>query len=107
MYSRKAITLGIILFAVLIISPVAVSAAGNPVRGQSIYNLHCAGCHGGDGRGVIAGAPSFQAGSNTLMKPDNDLAVTIERGKGIMPGFGSVLKADQISDVIAHLRTFF
>ena len=108
MNSPKTIAIGIVLFALLTLSPaMSAVAAGNPMRGQSIYTVHCAGCHGGDGRGVVAGAPSFQAGTTTLMKPDNDLALTIRRGKGIMPGFESILQPDQISDVIAHLRTFF
>jgi len=97
----------LLLIAILSTYSLFVLAAGNPVRGQSIYTVHCAGCHGGDGRGVVAGAPSFQAGGTTLMKPDNDLAQTIRRGKGIMPGFDFVLQPDQISDVIAHIRTFF
>jgi len=95
------------IWAMLSIFPAFSAIAGNPVRGQSIYNQLCASCHGGDGRGVMAGAPSFQAGGTTLMKPDNDLAMTIRNGKGIMPGFSGVLHDDQIFDVIAHLRTFF
>lgn len=81
--------------------------AGNPFVGQSIYNSHCAGCHGGDGRGAIVGAPSFRAGSQALMNPDFKLRDVIARGKGIMPGFENVLKEDQIYDVIAHIRTFY
>jgi len=105
--SRKIKAITISIFVILAISPVVSAMAGNPIRGQSIYTVHCAGCHGGDGRGVIAGTPSFQAGSNALMKPDIDLAMTIRQGRGIMPGFDVILKEDQIYDVIAHIRTFF
>ena len=83
------------------------SIAGDPFRGQAIYNTHCAGCHGGDGVGIVAGTPSFRAPSQSLMQPDANLQQTIERGRGIMPGFAGILKPDQIYDVIAHLRTFF
>lgn len=81
--------------------------AGDPFRGQSIYNQHCVGCHGSDGVGLVAGTPSFRAPSPSLMQPDGNLQQTIEQGRGIMPGFAGILKPDQIYDVIAHLRTIF
>ena len=94
-------------FATLLLASAMPVQAGNPMRGESIYSAMCAGCHGGDGRGVLAGVPSFQAPSPALMKPDSDLALTIRQGRGIMPGFATQLQADQIADVIAHLRTFY
>jgi cytochrome c6 len=96
---------GLMLFGLLVSMPNAL--AGNAFAGQSIYNSHCAGCHGGDGRGVMAGTPSFQAGSPALAKPDFRLKELIQKGKGVMPAFKNILKEDQIYDVIAHLRTFY
>ena len=99
----------IILTLIISISAIAVSPlmAGDPFRGQSVYTAHCAGCHGGDGAGVLSGTPSFKAGSTVLMKADSELLITIRQGFGVMPGFNGRLKEDQIYDVITYIRTFF
>ena len=101
---RRIIILGV--YCILLCASGQV-IAGDPFKGQAIYNAHCAGCHGGDGVGIVAGTPSFRAPSQSLMQPDSNLQRTIERGRGVMPGFAGILKPDQIYDVIAHLRTFF
>jgi len=100
--------LGLLIFlTVAIIITASPLMAGDPFRGQSIYTAHCAGCHGGDGAGVLSGTPSFKAGSTVLMKADSELLITIRQGFGVMPGFNGRLKEDQIYDVITYIRTFF
>ncbi len=85
---------------------VGSAMAGNPMRGRTVYNEHCSGCHGINGRSTVGEVPNFSLGEG-LMQPDQALEQTIKNGKSIMPGYAGTLTDQQISDVIAHLRTFF
>jgi cytochrome c oxidase cbb3-type subunit 3 len=79
-------------------------------RGARIFQRTCSGCHGADGRG------SWRAGLATrprdLTKPDfqaqmsnEQLRHSIRVGKGQMPAFGGLMGDEEISDVIAFVRT--
>jgi cytochrome c oxidase cbb3-type subunit 3 len=79
-------------------------------RGARIFQRTCSGCHGADGKG------SWRAGLMTrprdLTKPEfqaqmtNDqLRHSIRVGKGQMPAFGGLMGDEEISDVIAFVRT--
>ena len=81
--------------------------AGDPMQGASIYTQQCAGCHGGNGIGIIAGTPNLAGNTQLMVKPDFELMNTILLGKGIMPAFQGKLTELQVLDVIAHIRTFF
>lgn len=72
-------------------------------NGRTIYNVHCAACHGASGEGVFPGAPAFQRGER-LMQPDQRLAATISGGKNAMPAFRGVLSERDIWDVVAYVR---
>lgn len=81
--------------------------AGDPLQGASLYTQHCAGCHGGNGIGVIAGTPNLAGNTPLMVKPDFELMNTVLMGKGIMPAFQGKLTQTQILDILAHIRTFF
>ena len=79
-------------------------------RGARIFQRTCSSCHGADGRG------SWRVGLATrprdLTKPEfqaqmtNDqLRHSIRVGKGQMPAFGGLMGDEEISDVIAFVRT--
>jgi mono/diheme cytochrome c family protein len=79
-------------------------------RGARIFQRTCSGCHGADGRG------SWRAGLVTrprdLTKPEFQAQMTNEQlrhsirvGKGQMPAFGGLMGDEEISDVIAFVRT--
>jgi|SRR5580658_191728 cytochrome c6 len=84
-----------------------------PTKGQgggdALYKSKCAGCHGPDGKGQTAvgkadnirdlGSAEVQAQS------DDAIAGIIGNGKGKMPAYGKSLKADQIKDLVAYIRT--
>ena len=103
--NRKAVA-GIFLCAVLLV----LSA---PVRGQdagaALYKTKCAACHGPDGKGETAmgkanklrdlGSPDVQKQSDT------ELTTIIENGKGKMPAYGKSLKAEQVKDLVAYIRS--
>lgn len=79
-------------------------------RGARIFVRTCAGCHGADGRGTLRPGlvkpprdltnPEFQA-----QRTNEQLRHSIRIGKGQMPSFGGLMPDDEISDVIAFLRT--
>ena len=81
------------------------SHAADVARGAELYRLHCAGCHGGDGRPVMPLAPDFSR-PTTLLKPDLTLLSAIRAGRGAMPAYQGLLRDRDILDIVAHLRTF-
>jgi len=101
MAAKKLFKFGIMI--TVLVSPMAF--AGDPFAGASVYNQHCAMCHGPNGKAVIAGTPDFLH-TNVLAKPDFELKNFVNAGKGIMPSFRGVLKDQEIMDVISYIRTF-
>ena len=81
-------------------------APANP-EGPKLYAQQgCVQCHGGDGKGIMTGAPNFtdkgwQTGHN-----DSQLTNTIKNGKPPMPGYGSRLNADQVTTLLSYVRSF-
>jgi len=78
--------------------------AANVARGQQLYNMHCAACHGPRGEGVMPEAPKFRMGER-LDQPDMVLMQSVRTGKKAMPPFFGVLQDPQILDVLAYVRT--
>ena len=78
--------------------------AANVVRGQQLYNMHCAACHGPRGEGVVPEAPKFRQGER-LGQPDMVLLQSVRSGKKTMPPFFGILQDAQILDVLAYVRT--
>lgn len=78
--------------------------AADLVRGGQLYAQHCAACHGANGLAVLPGAPNF-ARQERLAQPDPVLLNSVKRGRGPMPGFLSILKDQEILDIIAYVRT--
>ncbi len=96
-----------IALALLILGGSALIAAQNqnnnpPTPGQTIYEAHCAACHGLDARGGEAPnitTPDVQALS------DAQLTAVIHDGHtGGMPGFATVLSNSDIAAVVSYLR---
>jgi cytochrome c6 len=96
------ISLQFYLFISMFAAPVF---AGDPFAGSNIYVLHCVSCHGGDGRGEIAGTPSFREG-RLMSRSTSELMNTVKSGRNLMPAFRGVLDEQQIDDVITYIRTF-
>lgn len=88
---------------------IAASASGGALaldllRGQRLYNMHCAVCHGMNGVPVIQQAPSFVT-KERLMQPDMVLVQSVKTGKTIMPPFMGILRDDEILDALHYART--
>lgn len=81
------------------------ASAADVTKGAELYRLHCAGCHGGDGRPVMPTAPDFSRPA-ALLKPDLLLLGVVRSGRGPMPAYRGRLRDAEILDIVAHLRTF-
>lgn len=95
-------------------------------RGQQVYNIQCAICHGksGNGKGVlalrqdtpnaaygIANIANFQDApfvdkANAGYKPNGSIFNTITNGQGLMGRYGDKINVPDRWAVIAYVRTF-
>ncbi|NLT70512.1 MAG: cytochrome c [Verrucomicrobiaceae bacterium] len=107
----------------LLIAEKKTDQGPNPENGLSIYRTFCVTCHQPDGSGgalpgatALPGTPALVAADFTLRGPeaplsksDEELIRFITHGSegSPMPPFGGVLKPNQITDVLAYLRSAF
>ena len=90
--------------------------AGDPKRGEPMYQRYCSGCHGADGRGggknFMPHVGALNRKGHTELLDDIYVASIISEGgpaygkSGYMPSFKGTLSPDDIADVIAFVRTF-
>ena len=88
-------------------------------RGAQLYRQACSACHGVDGKGApraLVGfdqpLPDFTDCNAYAREPDADWHAVILRGgparafDHMMPSFAEALTAEQVDDLVAHVRTF-
>ena len=75
-------------------------------KGRTLYNRHCASCHGSNGQNTMAAAANFKRGEG-LMQSDLALLRRIERGNKACPAYFGILKEQQILDTIAYIRMLY
>lgn len=90
--------------ALLLALPAPSATAANIARGQQLFSMHCAACHGMRGEGVMPEAPKFRMGER-LDQSDMQLAMSVRNGKNKMPPFFGVLKDHEIFDILSYVRT--
>ena len=78
--------------------------------GAVLWRVHCAGCHGAEGRGDGPAAPPMATvpdltSAEAQARSDEQMAAVIREGRGMMPAFGSQLNEQGISAIVAHMRT--
>lgn len=77
--------------------------------GETLYKSKCAGCHGADGKGQTAMGKASNirdlGSADVQAQSDDAIAGIIGNGKGKMPAYGKSLKADQIKELVAYIRT--
>ncbi len=87
---------------------VGSSFAADAAAGKDLFTAKCVMCHGTDGAGNTAMGKKFNI--QNLRAPeiqkhsDAELAASITKGKNKMPSFDGKLTADQINNVVAHVR---
>ena len=67
--------------------------------GASLFAANCASCHGANAQG---GAGPKLAGSQRVANTEM-VRSTVQYGRGMMPGFGSLLSADELDSVVAYV----
>jgi mono/diheme cytochrome c family protein len=92
------------------------ASAGDPKRGEPMYQRYCSGCHGVDGRGggknFMPHVGALNRKGHTELLDDGYVASIITEGgpaygkSGYMPSFKGTLSPDDIADVIAYVRSF-
>jgi mono/diheme cytochrome c family protein len=105
----------VVLAAAALLLPLPPSPPG-PEPGRSLFQAHCATCHGADGRGqtwrarLLLLAPGDLTSAASAALPDQYLADIIRHGgtnfgKPGMPSFGFALGDPEIQALVAYLRT--
>ena len=94
--------------SILALATLATPRSVSAQDGQKLYEQNCAKCHGPDGSGntqigKAVGAKDLRA-PEALKLTDAQVATQIEQGKGNMPPFSNLGKA-QIDAVIPYLRS--
>lgn len=79
-------------------------------RGRRVFQRTCSGCHGPDGRGVMRLGLTKPPRDLTdaqfhAQVTDEQLRSVIRTGKGQMPAFGGLMGDEDLSNVIAFIRT--
>ncbi|HWJ93796.1 MAG TPA: c-type cytochrome [Telluria sp.] len=92
------------VFALALALAAGGAHAADSIKGRTLYQAHCASCHGATGRAVLPGAPNFDQGDG-MMRPDITILMAIRAGKNAMPAFQGRLEDRDIMDVIAYIRT--
>jgi mono/diheme cytochrome c family protein len=90
------------------------TVAGTPARAaeqdaaEQSFQVHCAMCHGPDGRGdtVIGQSARIPDLHDAAVQQQSDeaLAEFIANGKGVMPPFKNSLSSEQIHALVVHVR---
>jgi|SRR5580704_11205873 cytochrome c6 len=100
-----SVTIGVVLVGITLLSGAARAQTG----GEALYKTKCAACHGADGKGETAVGKANKirdlGSADVQGQSDDAIAGIIGNGKGKMPAYGKSLKADQIKDLVAYIRS--
>ena len=95
---------GLVLLTLAIANRVSADDKSAP-----LYKQKCATCHGADGKGDTPAGKAMKVRSfadpQSAGMSDAEYAEVIEKGKGKMPKYGATMKAEEIKDMVAYLRT--
>lgn len=117
---RSTQVMSLLLFALVGAGLAAYAAAqqGDITKGKALYLEHCAACHGKEGKGDGPDAkdlnpkPRNHTDGNYMNRlRDNYLFTVIKNGgqavgkSDQMSGWGNILADQEITDLIAYIRT--
>jgi mono/diheme cytochrome c family protein len=100
-----------LLRCIVAISTLSSSAAVAQTPGDAvrIFKANCESCHGADGSGNTGLGKALKAqdlrSADTQKQSDATLVEVITKGRGKMPAFAAKLKPDDITKLVAYLRT--
>ena len=125
---KKFLTIGFLLisFGLLLTSAIKFTTAKNlkkssfqqkKMPGEIIYKKYCISCHQADGGGVPNMSPPLIQTSYVLGEKEPLIKIVLNGLKNVdineetynnpMPALGSVLKDQQIADVLTYVRSSF
>ena len=84
----------------------SLPAKADTAAAAATYKAKCAACHGADAKGKEALKTQDFASAAVQGMSDAELTSLISDGKGKMPGYSKSLKPEQISDLVAYIRSF-
>jgi mono/diheme cytochrome c family protein len=87
--------------AASLVMPAVDTTASPGTTGASMYRYYCAGCHGLDGRPVIANAGDLR----DYTAPLDSFDLILDDGPGLMPRYPQLDSARRAL-VYQHMRTF-
>lgn len=87
----------------LLLGSALPAAAVDLARGQRLYNLHCASCHGITGMPVMPDTPNL-AMREGLNQPDIVIMQSLKMGKRNKPPFFGRLTDDELLDIVQYTR---
>jgi cbb3-type cytochrome c oxidase subunit III len=81
---------------------------GEEIDAKSLFEYHCATCHGTDGRGTKRGrelkAPNFADANWQATKTDKEILDSIINGKNKMPRWSDKLQPEEIHALAKYVR---
>jgi mono/diheme cytochrome c family protein len=94
---------------VLLIPLLFTNPAFTAEPGAALYRQKaCATCHAGDGSGNTPAGKSMKVrdlrGDEVQKMSDDELAAAILDGRGKMPAFKNSISAEQVKELVAHIR---
>jgi cytochrome c6 len=90
--------------ALIVLGAIPTASAVDLARGQRLYNLHCASCHGITGVPMMPDTPNL-AMREGLNQPDVVIMQSLKMGKKNKPPFIGRLNDQELFDVIQYVRT--
>ena len=81
---------------------VKAKAQDSSVQGKTLFERNCVRCHGKNGAKGFLGAKNLQKSKLR----DEQLTEIIANGKQIMPSWKNKLTAEEISVILAYIKTF-
>lgn len=90
--------------ALLLAAAASAASAVDLARGQRLYNLHCASCHGITGIPVTPDTPNL-AMREGMNQPDVVIMQSLKMGKKNKPPFFGRLNDQELLDVVQYVRT--
>jgi len=111
---RARVAVVVVWGLVLGLHPQPVRAeSGDPANGKAVFERYCVACHGAQGKGdgpagqMMTPRPADFTSPKIKAKPDGELLKSIQDGRPPtpMPAFKSQLTGQQISDVLAYVRS--
>ncbi|MDN3513817.1 MAG: cytochrome c [Candidatus Brocadia sp.] len=81
---------------------------GEEVDAKSLFEYHCATCHGADGKGTKRGhelkAPNFADANWQAAKTDEEILNSVINGKNKMPRWSDKLQPEEIQALARYVR---